>query len=152
MCLQISSQMQVKSLINATLCLGVCNACRVVGDSWRCGASGRSWKIRDRLTQKGVAIRGDQTMSCRGRKNWQQHRTFIGDEYLDKDDFWKVVSSIDEATPISIMAIHKYLESIITENYQMKCTEIVMTEMQRQANASRDYRWIWNSVLGPRLE
>ena len=111
-------QMAVEIIDNAkTQRLGVCNACEslVIHEDVACQVVPM---ICDRLTQKGVAIRGDQTSMAIDERITTASDDDWGMEYLDKMISLKVVSSIDEA----IAHINTYntghSESIITENYR----------------------------------
>ena len=111
-------QMAVEIIDNAkTQRLGVCNACEslVIHEDVACQVVPM---ICDRLTQKGVAIRGDQTSMAIDERITTASDDDWGTEYLDKMISLKVVSSIDEA----IAHINTYntghSESIITENYR----------------------------------
>lgn len=111
-------QMAVDIIDNAkTQRLGVCNACEslVVHNEI---ARQAIPMICDRLTQKGVTIRGDEASMEIDKRIEEATEEDWGEEYLDKVISLKIVSSIDEA----IAHINQYntghSEAIITDNYQ----------------------------------
>lgn len=111
-------QMAVDIIDNAkTQRLGVCNACESLVVHKEIARQAIPL-ICDRLTQKGVAIRGDKEAMAIDQRVGEAVEADWGKEYLDKVISLKVVASIDEA----VAHINKYntghSESIITENYR----------------------------------
>lgn len=110
-------KMAVDIIDNAkTQRLGVCNACEslVIHNE----IAGQAVPmICDRLTQKGIIIRGDRVSMAIDKRIEEASEKDWGEEYLDRVISLRITSSIDEA----IAHINKYntghSEAIITDNY-----------------------------------
>lgn len=112
------TSMAVEIIDNAkTQRLGVCNACEslVVHSEI---AEQVVPMICDRLTQKGITVKGDKEAMTIDSRITEASEDDWGKEYLDKIISLKIVSTMEEA----IAHINRYntghSESIITENYR----------------------------------